>query len=79
MGTVQWIVAVLVVLGAVSVVVGHPFHGGIVGGVVAVAIGIFVLLELFGVLGHLAGWRTSQQLRLATYFRMLLAGEDGSE
>jgi hypothetical protein len=71
----QWLIAGIVLVGAVALIIGHPFHGGLLGIAVGVAVIIFVGLELVGILRHVSEWRASFEVRLRTRFRVWLLGD----
>jgi ABC-type transport system involved in cytochrome bd biosynthesis fused ATPase/permease subunit len=71
----QYLIAAIVVAGAIALISGHPFHGGLLGIVVGVAIVVFVVLELIGILRHLSDWRASFEVRLGIRLRGWLSGD----
>jgi hypothetical protein len=71
----QWAASILVVLGALALIFGHPFHSGLAGVAVAFTVVSFVAVELLGILGHLRQWRVSTEARLTKRFRVWL-GDD---
>lgn len=77
--SIQIVVVGLAAIGAVAILLGHPFHRGWVGAAVAAAIVTFVVLELVGVFGHLAQMRAATEVRLTKYFRDWLEGVNASE
>jgi hypothetical protein len=72
---VGWIVSTLVIAGALALIVGHPFHPGWLGVALGVAVVVFVLLELIGILRHVSDWRSSVETRLTRRFRTWLGGD----
>jgi hypothetical protein len=72
---VSWIVSTLVIAGALALIVGHPFHPGWLGVALGVAVVVFVLLELIGILRHVSDWRSSVETRLTRRFRTWLGGD----
>lgn len=71
----QWTIVIPVVIGAIAVLVVHPFHRGWLGVLISVGAVSFVALELLGVLKHVSQWRASTEARLTKQFREWLAGE----
>jgi predicted transcriptional regulator len=71
----KWIVALLVVMGAIALIVSHPFKKGWIGTVLGVAIIAFVIGECAGILRHVSEWSASVEVRLAKRFRDWLSGE----
>ena len=51
------ILSILIIIGGIEVILVHPIHGGIINVVLGGAVIVFVLMELFGVLHHLASLR----------------------
>ncbi len=70
----SWIVSMFVIVGAAALILGHPFHTGWVGTVLAFAVSVFVLLELIGILGHVSSWRSGVELHITRRFRTWLSG-----
>ncbi|MGH9784197.1 MAG: hypothetical protein ACRD88_08425 [Terriglobia bacterium] len=74
-GGLQWLVVVLVAAGAAALILGHPFHGGWPGLLLGVAVIVFVVLELVGILRHVADGRALVQTRLEKRLRRWLGGD----
>jgi hypothetical protein len=65
----RWVARILVTAGALALITGHPFHGGVAGIVIGLAVVAFVILEWVGILGHVSGWCELMELRLTQRFR----------
>ena len=63
-----WIIVAIVAGGALALIVGHPFHTGLIGTIIGFAIVVFILLELFGILRHISELRSWMEARLRSYF-----------
>lgn len=75
----QWVVASLLIIGAIVLIVGHPFHGGLAGTLLGICVVTFVVLELLGVLSHLNRCRVTIELRLEKRLHSWLIGEEKVE
>ncbi len=76
--TLYVLVTVIVLGGAGSLIVGHPFHTGWVGILLGAAAVAFVALECFGILRHVREWRSSVEARLTMRFRRWLTGNSAT-
>jgi hypothetical protein len=73
---IYWFVITLVIMGALTLVVGHPFHSGMLGILVGFGLVIFTGMELLGVLQHASHLRTRlESLALPRIRRALGADE----
>ncbi|MBU2585501.1 MAG: hypothetical protein KKH32_09240 [Bacteroidetes bacterium] len=72
---IQWLVTAFVAIGAVILIFAHPFHTDWLGIVFGLAVVVFVVLEVAGILKHLSDLRLSIETRLAIVFRHWLGGD----
>ena len=72
----QWVVAVFVIIGALSVVFGHSYKNGIIGIIMGLGVVAFVLLEMFGLLHHVQVKRNECEIDLTKRFRKWLEGAE---
>jgi hypothetical protein len=77
--TALWTGVAIVVAGALALIIGHPFHGGWLGGVIGLAVVMFVIAELAGILNHLHDWTTQLQTELTIRFRGWLGGGEHTD
>ena len=63
-----WVGVLMLLLGALALIIGHPFHSGWAGLTVAAAVILFIVLETFGVLHHARELRDELEARLAQKF-----------
>jgi hypothetical protein len=71
-GLTFWIVSLLIVLGAVGVMMAHQFHGsGLIYRILFVGVMGFFVMELLGVLHHLAGLRSRLEALIRLRLRRL--------
>ncbi len=75
---VQWSTGILLLIGALGLMTGHPWHAGIVGVTIGVGIAIFVLVELLQILGHVRDLRVRMQAYLENRVRTWLGGDSGA-
>lgn len=73
--SVQWTVSILLVAGALALITGYPFHSGLIGIVVGLAVVVFVALELAGNLRHVSRWGALMEARMTRHFRDWLGGD----
>ncbi|MHB9089527.1 MAG: hypothetical protein ACYC5A_09965, partial [Thermoleophilia bacterium] len=71
----HWFLRGVIIIGAVAVVTGHPFHGGLIGSIIAVAIIVFVVIEMFGILKHVSEIRNSLEKNLEARIEVWLSGK----
>jgi hypothetical protein len=71
----QWFIAAILIVGAIALIIGHPFHNDWLGIGFGVAVIVFVLLELIGILHHVSEWRTELEVKLRSRLRVWLIGE----
>lgn len=74
-GTTFRILSILIMIGAIGLILGHPFHGGLIDVIIGVAIIVFVLIEIFGILQHLAHLRSNLQSWILPRLRRFLGAE----
>lgn len=74
-GGLQWLVVALVVVGAAALILGHPFHSGWPGALLGLAMVVFVVLELVGILRHVRDARAELETRMSTRIRRWLGGD----
>jgi len=67
-----WLGALLVAIGALELLAGHKLRAGLGGRLAGGAIAIFLILELIGILDHMARWRDSMESTLSRRFRRRL-------
>jgi hypothetical protein len=67
-----WLLTILAAVGATAVLLAHPIHPGT--WFVLLPVGVFVALEVFGVLRHLAGLRARAEQALARRLQRWLSG-----
>lgn len=73
---VRWIAGILLAVGALALITGHPFYGGWGGIVVGFAVVVFVILEFVGILKHVSELSASMETHLTRRFRAWLRGAD---
>jgi hypothetical protein len=61
--------------GAVALITGHPVHSGGAGVMIGLAVTVFVILELMGILRHVSEWGALMETRLTRCFRDWLLGD----
>ena len=66
---IRWGTAILLFAGAFSLITGHPFQSGWIGAVIGFAVVLFVLLELVGILRHVAEWGDLLESAMTKHFR----------
>lgn len=67
--TVQGTVILLIMTGALALIIGHPVQSGWVGVGIGLAVVVFIVLELVGILKHVSEWGASMEARLTKRFR----------
>lgn len=75
-GALKWLTAALVIAGAFTLILGHPFHAGLLGMILGFAVVVFVVLELVGILRHISDTRALLERRIERRIRLWLGGED---
>lgn len=69
---VEAIIGAIVVAGGLALILGHHVPGGWIGALIIFAIVVFVLLELFGILKHVAELGSWVEVRIAQIVRQKL-------
>jgi predicted transcriptional regulator len=69
-------VVILVIVGAVALIVGHPLHAGVLGIVVGAGLAIFITMELFGILEHASHLRSKLEAYMLPKVRRALGADE---
>jgi len=72
-------VVAILLIGAVALILGHPFHRGWIGYLIAAAIILFVIFEFVGIIQHVSKIRASIERYLEKCFRGWLLGKPQTE
>ena len=72
----KWTATFVVLGGAITVIFGHPFHGGWIGVALGLGVVVFVCLEAMGILGHVSGWCDGTEVQMTRRFREWLEGDN---
>ena len=71
--------SLLIIIGAIVVLVGHPLHLGFLDVILGLSLIAFVVMELLGVLNHLDHFRTKLELSTRRRLRRYFGTEESSD
>ena len=71
--------SIIIIVGAIVVAIGHPLHAGVLDIILGLSLIAFVVMELLGVLNHLAHYRSKLESILRQRLRRFFGTEDSPD